>query len=91
MQLCLFDSLSTLNNNPLVARMKHRIVFAILMSFTLSLIMSAWVTFVNIGAVPGFVSSWMHAWVLAWPAAGAIAFLCGPYLHKLAHRIAARF
>lgn len=68
--------------------MKHRIIFAILMSFTLSLIMSAWITFVNIGAHTNFVSFWMHAWLLAWPAAGIIAFISGPFIHKLAHRIA---
>ncbi|MGO2392535.1 MULTISPECIES: DUF2798 domain-containing protein [unclassified Halomonas] len=68
--------------------MKHRIIFAILMSFTLSLIMSAWVTYVNIGAHTDFVGIWMHAWLLAWPAAGIIAFICGPFLHKVAHRIA---
>lgn len=68
--------------------MKHRIIFAILMSFTLSLIMSAWVTYVNIGAHHDFVAIWMHAWLLAWPAAGIIAFISGPFIHKLAHRIA---
>ncbi|WP_306420917.1 DUF2798 domain-containing protein [Vreelandella neptunia] len=68
--------------------MKHRIIFAILMSFTLSLIMSAWITFVNIGAHSNFFSLWMHAWFLAWPAAGIIAFISGPFIHKLAQRIA---
>nr|WP_290697050.1 DUF2798 domain-containing protein [Halomonas sp. UBA3074] len=68
--------------------MKHRIIFAVLMSFTLSLIMSAWITFLNIGTQPGFISIWMHAWLLAWPAAGLIAFISGPFIHKLAHRIA---
>ncbi|MBF60158.1 DUF2798 domain-containing protein [Halomonas sp. FeN2] len=68
--------------------MKHRIIFAILMSFTLTLIMSAWITFVNIGAHPNFFSLWLHAWLLAWPAAGIIAFISGPFIHKLAHRIA---
>lgn len=68
--------------------MKHRIIFAILMSFTLSLIMSAWVTYVNIGMHTDFVGIWMHAWLLAWPAAGIIAFISGPFIHTLAHRIA---
>jgi len=50
--------------------------------------MSAWVTYVNIGTHPGFLGIWMHAWLLAWPAAGIIAFISGPFIHKLAHRIA---
>lgn len=68
--------------------MKHRIIFATMMSFVLSLLMSAWITFLNIGLHPDFVSFWMHAWVLAWPAAGAISFLFAPFLHQLAHRVA---
>ncbi|BDX01366.1 MAG: DUF2798 domain-containing protein [Marinomonas sp.] len=70
--------------------MKHRIIFAMLMSFTLSLVMSAWITYVNIGVRSDFVSIWMHAWVLAWPAAGIISFIAGPFLHGLAHKIAAK-
>jgi|TARA_R110000796_G_scaffold251164_2_gene381950 hypothetical protein len=50
--------------------------------------MSAWVTYVNIGMHADFVGIWMHAWFLAWPAAGIIAFISGPFIHKLAHRIA---
>jgi len=68
--------------------MKHRIIFAVLMSFTLSLIMSAWITYVNIGMHPDFVRFWMNAWALAWPAAGIISFIAGPLLHSLAYKIA---
>lgn len=68
--------------------MKHRIVFAVLMSFTLSLFMSAWITYMNIGLPSDFVSFWMHAWVLAWPAAGIISFIAGPFINKLSHTIA---
>ncbi|MBR7888184.1 DUF2798 domain-containing protein [Marinomonas sp. A79] len=68
--------------------MKHRIIFAVLMSFTLSLFMSAWITYVNMGATPDFVSFWMSAWVLAWPAAGIISFIAGPFLHGFAQKIA---
>ncbi|SBS25443.1 hypothetical protein MSP8886_00281 [Marinomonas spartinae] len=68
--------------------MKHRIIFAVLMSFTLSLIISAWITYVNIGMHPDFVRFWMNAWALAWPAAGIISFIAGPFLHSLAYKIA---
>jgi hypothetical protein len=70
--------------------MKHRVIFALLMSFTLSLFMSAWITFVNIGVHPDFASFWMHAWVLAWPVAGGISFIAGPFLHAFAHKLAAK-
>jgi hypothetical protein len=70
--------------------MKHRLIFAILMSCVLTFLMSAWVTFLNIGAVTGFVDHWLNAWVLAWPAAGVISFVFGPQIHHLAQRIANR-
>lgn len=70
--------------------MKHRLIFAVLMSFVLTLFMSAWVTFINMGLVEGFADYWLSAWILAWPAAGVISFLCGPQIHRVAHRIAAR-
>lgn len=70
--------------------MKHRIVFAAMMSFVLSLLMSAWVTFMNIGAHPEFVSFWLHAWIYAWPAAAAISFVFAPFLHQLATKITSK-
>jgi hypothetical protein len=70
--------------------MKHRIIFAILISFVLTLFMSAWVTFINVGLIEHFVDYWLSAWLLAWPAAGAISFIAGPRVHQLAHQIAAR-
>lgn len=68
--------------------MKHRLIFATLMSFVLTLFMSAWVTFINMGVIEGFVGYWLSAWILAWPAAGVISFLCGPQIHQLALDIA---
>ncbi len=68
--------------------MKHRMIFAALMSFVLSFLMTAWVTFVNLGLPPDFVTFWMKSWVLAWPAAGVISFIFGPYLHQLATKLA---
>ncbi|MDE8604736.1 DUF2798 domain-containing protein [Marinomonas sp. RSW2] len=70
--------------------MKHRIIFAIFMSFTLSLFMSAWITYLNIGIRSDFVTFWMGAWALGWPAAGIISFIAGPFLHSLAHKIASK-
>lgn len=67
--------------------MKHRFIFAILMSFVLTFFMSAWVTFINVGLIDDFAYYWMSAWLLAWPAAGLISFISGPGIHKLAHQI----
>lgn len=71
--------------------MKHRFIFAILMSLVLTFFMSAWVTFINVGFIDNFIDYWMSAWILAWPAAGLISFVCGPRAHQLAHEISKKF
>ncbi|MFB9137042.1 DUF2798 domain-containing protein [Vibrio olivae] len=67
--------------------MKHRFIFAILMSFVLTFFMSAWVTYLNVGFIQGFTDYWMSAWFLAWPAAGVISFISGPRIHQCAQQI----
>ncbi len=42
------------------------------MSFLLSMIMTLWVTWINIGFVDDFLWRWLKAWALAFPA----AFVC---------------
>lgn len=68
--------------------MKFRVYFAAMMSFVLAFLMTAWVTWINLGFVSDYLSRWMDAFVLAWPVAGTIAFLFGPFVQKLAHRLA---
>lgn len=64
--------------------MTHRIIFSLLMSFQLSVLMTAWITWMNLGFTEDYVSNWFNAWILAWPAAAAISFAAGPKTHKLA-------
>lgn len=71
--------------------MKFRVYFALLMSGVLSLLMSAWITFLNIGLQVHFFSSWMTAWSLAWPVAGIVAFVFAPTVQKISQRLAQRF
>ncbi|MGB1092367.1 MAG: DUF2798 domain-containing protein, partial [Oceanobacter sp.] len=37
------------------------------MSGILSLVMTCWITFINLGMIEGFPFLWMKAWTLAWP------------------------
>ncbi len=67
--------------------MTHRIVFTMILSFTMSLLMSCWVTFVNLGTIPEFLDRWMYAFGVAWPAAAVIAFFFAPVAHKLTENI----
>ncbi|MEM5582251.1 MULTISPECIES: DUF2798 domain-containing protein [unclassified Roseibium] len=62
--------------------MKSRLIATLLMSFGLSLLMSCWVTFLNLGLTDVFFEKWMDAFRLAWPAAAVIAFLLGPPVQK---------
>jgi len=71
--------------------MKSRLIATLLMSFGLSLLMSCWVTFLNLGLSKAFLSQWMAAFRLAWPAAAIIAFLLGPPVQKATAFLANRF
>lgn len=63
--------------------MKQRLLSAVLMSFALSLLMTCWVTWINLGWSPAFIGQWLSAFWLAWPAAAIIAFSIGPAVQKL--------
>ncbi|GAA3575976.1 MULTISPECIES: DUF2798 domain-containing protein [Marinobacter] len=64
---------------------KYRFFFSLLMSLVLSGLMTAWVTWINLGLVEGFVVKWATAFVTAWPAAALISFAFGPRIHQLTH------
>ncbi len=51
---------------------KFRLFNTAIMSFLLSMMMTLWVTWINIGFVDDFVWRWLKAWALAFPA----AFVC---------------
>lgn len=67
--------------------MKSRVTFALLMSFILSLLMTCWVTWINLGWNKEFYAQWLHAFVLAWPAAAMVAFIFSPIIQKLTLKI----
>lgn len=66
---------------------KYRFFFSLFMSLVLSFLMTAWVTWINLGFVDGFVWKWGTAFITAWPAAAVISFAFGPRIHLLTHRI----
>lgn len=70
--------------------MKTRVVSAVLMSLVLSFLMTAWVTWINMGFVEDYFSRWMTAWIVAWPAAGLISFFFGPSVQKLSQKLTAK-
>ena len=48
-----------------------------------SFLMSAWVTYVNLGLSDTFFLSWMKAFANAWPAAFLVAFTVAPPIRAL--------
>ncbi len=67
--------------------MRQPILFSILMSIALSSLMTFWVTWINLGLRPDFLSLWGHAFSMAWPAAGLIAFVLGPRVMAISVKV----
>lgn len=68
-----------------------RLVFAVLMSLLMSLLMTGWITWINVGMGERFMALWGHAFVLAWPAACAIVLAAAPTVQRLSRRLLSAF
>lgn len=66
---------------------KFRLVNTALMSTLLSLLMTLWVTWINLGLGPGFVARWLTAWALACPAAFVCVLLLAQPVAQLTRRL----
>ena len=64
-----------------------RLVHSAMMSFVLCLLMTCWVTFINLGITDQFLLQWSRAFSLSYPAAFVIAFFTGPIVMKLAMKL----
>jgi Protein of unknown function (DUF2798) len=60
-----------------------RFIFPIFMAFFMALLMTAVVTFMNLGFPPNFVWQWMKAFAVAWPLASFVAFVAVPLARRL--------
>lgn len=61
---------------------KARFVFPVVMAFMMALLVSAVITFVNLGFAPDFLSRWMRAFSVAWPTAAVVAFFAMPLARR---------
>lgn len=68
---------------------RFRLVFGLLMSLIMSVLMTGWVTWINLGMRPDFAMQWGRAFTMAWPAAFLIAFSFGPALQRVTQRLLA--
>lgn len=70
--------------------LRLRFVFAVIMSLVMTLLMSAWVTWLNIGLQDDFLARWRHAFLAAWPVAFCAVMLFAPHVQGLSRQIVLR-
>lgn len=69
--------------------LRTRMIFASIMSLLMTIIMSGWITWLNIGFQEDYVARWGHAFLAAWPAAFFSVMLIAPTVQRLTQRLAA--
>ncbi|MGL4240151.1 MAG: DUF2798 domain-containing protein [Beijerinckiaceae bacterium] len=62
---------------------KARFIFPIAMAFFMALLMTAVITFINLGFPPNYFTQWMKAFAVAWPLASIVAFLAVPLARRI--------
>jgi hypothetical protein len=66
---------------------KARFIFPMVTAGIMAFLMTALITFVNLGMPPNFVSLWLRAFVIAWPLATIAAFIGIPMARFVTERI----
>ncbi|SFG92473.1 Protein of unknown function [Duganella sp. CF458] len=69
--------------------LRTRMIFAALMSFLMTVIMSGWITFLNVGLTTEYAARWGHAFLAAWPAAFFAVMTIAPMVQRASLRLAA--
>ncbi|WP_342117524.1 DUF2798 domain-containing protein [Pseudoduganella sp. OTU4001] len=67
--------------------LRTRLIFASLMSLMMTIIMSGWITWLNVGFQPDYTERWLHAFLAAWPAAFFAVMLIAPTVQRATARI----
>lgn len=67
-----------------------RFVFSGLMSLWMSLLMTAFVVWLNLGFGNAYLLHWRHSFLAAWPAAFVIVLLFGPVVMRLSEALVTR-
>lgn len=66
---------------------KFRFFNTAVMSLLLSLLMTLWVTWINLGFVHDFLTRWMQAWGLAFPAAFACVLVLARPVQRFSEKV----
>ena len=71
---------------PFIPNRFEAVTYNLLISGLMSFIMSAAVTFMNVGLIGDFIWIWLRAWLTAW----ALAFLAVIFVSPIARGLVAR-
>ena len=66
---------------------KAAVIQPILMAGVMAFLMTALITYLNLGIPPDYLGRWMHAFVIAWPAAALAAYIAIPIAKRVTGRI----
>jgi len=66
---------------------KAKFIFPVVITAIIVFIVSAVVTFFNIGLRPDFLPRWLSAFLVGWPVAAATAFVALPFARAVTLRI----
>ena len=66
---------------------KARFVFPVVITAIIVFVVSAVVTYFNIGFRADFVTRWLSAFLVGWPVAAVTAFFAIPFAHNVTQRI----
>ena len=69
---------------------KARFIFPAILSGIMAFLMTCIITFINLGAVGGFVLKWLKAFCIAWPCAYVAALIATPFARRGTAMILAR-
>ncbi|MFN3481517.1 DUF2798 domain-containing protein [Rhabdaerophilum calidifontis] len=69
---------------------KAKYIFPALLSGVMAFLMTAVITFINLGMPPDFVARWLRAFLIAWPLAYCAALIAAPIARRGTALIVAR-
>jgi hypothetical protein len=61
---------------------KARFIFPAILSCVMAFMMTAVITYLNVGAPPDFVRRWLTAFAIAWPLAYCAALIASPIARR---------
>ncbi|NVD08765.1 DUF2798 domain-containing protein [Vibrio sp. JPW-9-11-11] len=68
-----------------------KLIFTALFSCAMSIMVSAWVTYVNLGLPEDFISRWGIAFINAWPASCTAAYVLNKPIMILTQKLMGQF